>query len=241
MGKQVFFKNFKLRRRNKIKPPPVPLDLPIWGGKNGLFDAFVEKTTYKSPFEEGKAFGHFLEKKGFKRVGFGTYSTIYGKDGSDKVLKVCHRLDAWMDYISWAAQKGYCGTYAPRVYSYKYFPGKTSPFYVAVVERLEKEVGEIDQGHPQAFTYSAFKWMSAVEAANDNVKKCLEGLSPGLTQFTQDFRDFSKTRAHDFHRGNFMVRKDGSFVATDPIMGHQKDPTMSRLRSNHFTQVRLAA
>lgn len=234
MGKQVFF---RLRRRNKVKPvppaPPAPVNIFSFCGSYNH-----EPKTYKSPFEEGKAFGHFLEKKGFKRLGSGTYSTVYGKDGSDKVLKVCHRLDAWMDYISWAAQKGYCGTYAPRVYSYKYFQGKTSPFYVAVVERLKEEVGCIDSSHPQAFTYSAFKWMSEVEAANDNVTKCLEGLSPGLTQFSQDFRVFTKDRGcRDFHRGNFMVRKDGSFVATDPIMGHQKDPTMSRLRSNHFTRI----
>lgn len=238
MGKQVFFKNFKLRRRNKILNKPVPPVLPA-GGK--IFSIFNhEPKTYKSPFEEGKAFGHFLEKKGFKRLGSGTYSTVYGKDGSDKVLKVCHRLDAWMDYISWAAKKGYCGTYAPRVYSYKYFKGKTAPFYVAVVERLDKEVGGIDASHPQAFTYHAIKFLTypaPEQALNDNVKQCLEGLSPGINQFAADFNQFGAEHSKDFHRGNFMVRKDGSFVATDPIMGHQKDPTMSRLRSNHFTRI----
>lgn len=242
MGKQVFFKHFKLRRwhkdnDNKLVPVLPSPHFSLCGSYNHV------PKIYKSPFDCGLSFGNFLEKKGFKRLGSGTYSTVYGKDGSDKVLKVCHRLDAWMDYISWAAQKGYCGTYAPRVYSYKYFKGKTSPFYVAVVERLKEEVGCLDNTHPQAFTYNAIKFLSypPAEAVNDNIKQCLEGLSPGINQFTTDFNAFSKNRAMDFHRGNFMVRKDGSFVATDPIMGHQKDPTMSRLRSNHFTNVRLAA
>lgn len=207
---------------NEVKPPP-----PI---------------VYKSAFESGHTFAAALEKKGFKKLGSGSFSMVYAKEGSDKCIKVCYRLDAWMDYISWAAKKGYCGTFAPRVYSYKYFKGNgVDPFYLAVMERLEGDVGNVKDDHPQAFTYRAFSWgaRNALAHANDNYMRCLEVLNPGMPQFVKDFSEFCKTKHPDFHTGNFMVRKDGSFVATDPIMGGA-DVYPTRLKSKDFTGLTAA-
>lgn len=205
----------------------------LWAAN--VIDCFKPKQPpeCKSPFECGISFGNFLEKKGFKRLGSGTFSTVFCKGDSQRVIKVCHRLDAWMDYIAWSAKKGYCGTYAPRVYSYKYFKGITSPFYVAVVERLEKTYGMVEDQHPQAFAYTAFKWN--LQHSNDNAQQLLDLLSPGLSKFTVDVKDFAKNHSLDLHSGNFMVRKDGSFVATDPIMGHQQFVSTNRLRTKDFT------
>lgn len=232
---------FKLRKKKQnffprpvkvVKEDPEKVKCKLWA-RNAL-EQLVPKP-YKSAFECGHSFGNFLEKKGFTRLGSGTYSTVFCKGDSQRVIKVCHRLDAWMDYISWSAKKGYCGTYAPRVYSYKYFEGDISPFYVAVVERLEKTACAVKDDHPMAFAYTAVKWNLQRDVANDNALQLLDLLSPGLTQFTTDFRDFAKTQATDLHTGNFMLRKDGSFVATDPIMGQQKETSTHRLRSKDFT------
>lgn len=243
---------FKLRKKQNFFPRPVKMAklkkldegikfkaihvsacVPLW--------AKPPPIVYKSAFDSGHAFAAALEKKGFKKLGSGSFSMVYAKEGSGKCIKVCYRLDAWMDYISWAAKKGYCGTFAPRVYSYKYFKGKGDPFYLAVMERLEGDVGNVKDDHPQAFTYRAFSWGARNEMAhaNDNYMRCLEVLNPGMPQFVKDFSEFCKTKHPDFHTGNFMVRKDGSFVATDPIMGGA-DVYPTRLKSKDFTGLTAA-
>lgn len=226
------------KAKDVLKNAQVPHD--IWAAN--CIKAFVPvPVVYKSAFDSGHAFAAALEKKGFKKLGSGSFSMVYAKEGSDKCIKVCYRLDAWMDYISWAAKKGYCGTFAPRVYSYKYFKGKGDPFYLAVMERLDKETGAIDDSHPQAFAYRAFTWgyRSPKAYANDNYKKCLEIMNPGMSVFVKDFAEFALTRHPDIHQGNFMVRKDGSFVATDPIMGGA-DVYPTRLKSKDFTGLTAA-
>src|SRR5882672_10391646 len=86
-------------------------------------DRYGEKIVVnKNPITNAWAYISWLEKKGFKRLGAGAYSTVLGKDGSDKVIKVSRSLDNWIDYIQWSAANGYAGNFAPRVYSWKRHP-----------------------------------------------------------------------------------------------------------------------
>ena len=64
----------------------------------------IKPAEYKSPFEGAYAFIHFLQKRGYKNLGSGAFSTVLGKEGSDRVLKVTRSNDNWIDYIQWAAK-----------------------------------------------------------------------------------------------------------------------------------------
>src|SRR6266481_1209137 len=108
-----------------------------------------KKSVFKCPFN----FIAKLESRGYKILGRGAYSTVLGKEGSDKVIKVSRSLDNWIDYIQWSAANGYAGNFAPRVYSWKRHPGSkplrdwesNNDWSVAVVERMAGCVTEPEQ------------------------------------------------------------------------------------------------
>ncbi len=87
-----------------------------------------------------------LEKRGYKVLGRGAYSTILGKEGSSRVIKVSRSLDDWIDYVQWGAANGYAGNFVPRVYSWKRHERSmksehaewcgTNDWSVAIVERM---------------------------------------------------------------------------------------------------------
>lgn len=219
---------------------------------------------YKSAFDNAEAFEQKLKKKGFKKLGGGCFSSVWGKDGKDRVIKVTGRPDGWMNYILWAAQNGYCGTLAPRVYSFKVYPGivypeaandnkdpkkekkkkerKPESFSVAVVERLEKTLGDTKPNEdialvPGLIQYAASGNKTAAETANK--------LVPGVTVFMDKMKSDLAQYRFDLHYGNFMLRKDGSFVVTDPIVdddGPKNGYTHQRLKLKDLTpEIKCAA
>lgn len=192
-----------------------------------------------NPFHSGESFIEALKKRGFKKLGSGGYSTVMGKEGSNKVIKVGRNPDNWIDYITWANDNGYAGTFAPKVFSYKHFPhsDKTrSPFYVAVVERLDKTLGELENSHPRR--YAADLFCLARGCANDNLKKCLDTVAPGMAKFMDDFDEKFSNHYVDLHKGNFMLREMDFTVLTDPLYSMQSEIGFKRLR---LTGEKLAA
>jgi len=114
----------------------------------GVVDRWGTETTVPkiSPFKCPFNFIHKLEKRGYKVLGRGAYSTVLGKEGSSRVIKVSRSLDDWIDYIQWGAANGYAGNFVPRVYSWKRHERteknehaewcRTNDWSVAVVERM---------------------------------------------------------------------------------------------------------
>jgi hypothetical protein len=180
----------------------------------------------KSVFANPRNFGEKLKNKGFEQLGHGAYSEVYGKPGSDKVIKILRRPDedAWVDYMRWSAAKGYAGTFAPKVTSYKYFTApwratKKQNFAVAVMERLEP-LKDQDQ---------KFMCRTVEHVACHNggfAGKLVDTFAPGMLQFIEDLnKEFPKSLL-DMHGGNFMLRKNGEFVSTDPVARKLKRETI---------------
>lgn len=208
--------------------------------------AQVETKTRKGIFASARAFCSALEKRGYKLLGSGAYSSVYGKDGYDKVLKVSRCLDNWIDYVAWASSNGYAGNFAPRVFSWKrfknpdvqrrkfdYFYGRwdESQWSVAVVERMVETVKE-DSKLSQDF--------KIIERLHDLADKSIlaelvvDEIVPGVGKF---FKDLHKNfYASDIYSKNLMVRKDGSFCVTDPVCGRIKTEAI-RFRAGDFTPV----
>lgn len=204
-----------------------------WGSSgNWIRPGFIEKPTPKA-FDSGRGFIEALTKRGWEILGRGHFSTVVAKKDSNKVLKVGKNLidqDGWIDYALWAARKGYAGTFAPKVYSFKRIKGYKEDFTLSVVERLDRTIYGAHNAEqtviPNVIDYFMHR-------DNPLAGRMLELASPGMTKFIQDLK--SEFKGHfDLHSGNYMLRKDGSFVFSDPISG-KKPKTGKRLRLTDFT------
>ncbi len=184
------------------------------------------------PLSNGYSFGAWLAKRGFKKLGSGAYSTIYGKDGQDRVIKVtAGSQDNWIDYIQWAAQKGYCGTLAPRVYSWKKFKIKDGEFSVSVVERMAETIDQATKSDPYILQHLMWPAMQGHTLA-----QCyMEDIVPGSLKFFMDLKE-RFPGGHDLYGKNMMLRTNGTFCVTDPVCG-RSTVTVNRLRSTDFTSV----
>lgn len=184
----------------------------------------------KGTFNSAHNFYEALKKKGFEYLGSGAYSRVVAKKDSDRVIKICTYAqgDGWVDYVLWANQKGYGGTFAPKIYSYKWIKTEKGGFGVAVMERMKHTVSREDRKSsakliPNLFEYSLYD--------NDNAKAVADLLAPGMGAFIDDFRNkFGGDGNFDLHNGNFMVREDGSFCVSDPLAGTSSTVYNTRFR-----------
>lgn len=206
----------QIQKVQKAKANFVIPQIKFHAIRDALFGNYKEELP-KSPFESGRAFRKHLEKKGWKWLGGGMFSSVMWKEGSDKVLKVCNTLDPWPHYVIWANKKGYGGTFAPKIYSYKYYKGVKSPFYVAVMEKLDKCTHNLKGNHPLVMMDKLFYYTS--QHSNEHAALCMDLMVPGAGKFAKDFAfEFPQDKfGYDLHGGNFMTRGDKEFVLTDPL------------------------
>lgn len=202
----------------------------------------IERDEKTGRFGSGRAMVTALTKKGYVHLGSGHYSTVLGHPKSpDKVIKITRHQDNWIDYVKWAAEKGYAGGFGPKVYSWKKFPAGWS---WAVVERMERCVGESLSSSFGLDPYSTtskdkdddysvlFTLLNYASSGNTMARVYAEDLCPGAVGYLTELR--SVMRAGDVRAANTMVRKDGSLCFTDPCAGESKI-TSTRFRSGDFS------
>lgn len=174
----------------------------------------------------------WLERKGFKKLGSGAYGVVFGKDNSDKVIKLIRdpRRDGWVEYVQWAKQNKYLGTFAPRVDSYKFIKDKDSDagFGMAVMERLDKTFYHVPREQDAYFVHDA---MLQTFYGNQLAAKFLALHKPGADEFIRSFRN-KFGNGGDFHAGNWMTRKDGAVVLIDPISRPGQTNYKERIKTN---------
>lgn len=229
--------------RNRDPPSSaVSVSSPSWSMMSEAVLEPDDEVTKVSPFKDPSVYGERLKKRGYTLIGRGYYSAVYGKEGSDRVIKVGRdpEGDGWLDYIDWATQKGYLGKWAPQVYSYKYHRGDYAyrtgkyegSFYVAVVERLDKTVSRLDKRSPEKALPMVFEY-----AENPLVNEVMDRLSPGLGSFSKDFMTtFSKNAGVDVHGENIMLRKNGEIVINDPLSSKRR-MYVSRRKAKDFVPI----
>lgn len=199
-----------------------------FGQKRFEFRPFLK---HKSPFQDGIGFINALKKRGFEELGSGAFSTVLAKPGQDRVIKVTRRPDGWIDYAKWGAETG--SSFAPKVFSYKKISGKKKDFEVAIMERLEYTFYKTPEDH-------ALKILPDLiyrSESNPMAARFVETLAPGLTNYMKGvYSQFGDSYHLDLHNGNYMIRKDGSFVVTDPVCDGPKTE-YKRLRAGDFSPV----
>ena len=212
--------------KGKVRNRPEVFEV-CWG-----VPLYKPQPNASKPLSNGYSFGAWLAKRGFKKLGSGAYSTIYGKDGQDRVIKVtAGSQDNWIDYIQWAASKGYCGTLAPRVYSWKKFKIEGGEFSVSVVERMERTIDHANKSDPYLFNALLYPALNGHTLA-----QCyMEDIVPGSVKFFMDLKE-RFPGGHDLYGKNMMLRTNGTFCVTDPVCG-KSEVKINRLRSTDFTSV----
>lgn len=180
-------------------------------------DTYSDGPSYHEPAEGRKDFVRKLEKRGFKLLGKGAFSSVLAKEGSKRVIRVTYGNDNWLDYVIWSMKKGYSGTFAPRVYGYKKVVWKDDVFFIASAERLDRTAYHVGAEEDAALIpdliYKA--------KYNPLAKTFLELYNPRLAQFYDDFlQEFSK-QGLDLHKGNLMLRGN-EIVFNDPVSGSCK-------------------
>lgn len=201
-------------------------------GRNRAFGIprFEFRKFNKKPFDNAEGFIQALEKRGFKRLGSGAFSTVLGKDGHDRVVKVIRRPDGWINYVHWAAQIGEAGHFAPKVFSYKKIKGRKKEFAVAIMERLKYTLEDTPEDHALKVLPNVM-WRAD---KNEMAAKFVDVLSPGLMGFLKKMSEWKNIPINnfDFHDGNLMLREDGSLVIVDPVSRGEEGHT--RLREGDF-------
>jgi hypothetical protein len=170
-----------------------------------------------------------LEKRGYVKLGGGMFSQVFGKGNC--AIKVGHS-DDWPEYVEWATQAGFAGTFAPKVYSLKFHRGFYRGFYVAVMERLVCTMAELKIVNDYC--------------CNNRYEDAYEALQQGTgRRFKETVIGFDDLRAFgqlvndagfsdDMHDGNVMLRSDGQIVLTDPS-SHRSDQSRLRIKRGSVT------
>ncbi len=196
------------------------------GNVKWIFRKFEKKT-----FDNAEGFIKALERRGFKRLGSGAFSTVMAKDGQKRVIKVIRRPDGWINYVVWAAKIGEAGRFAPQVFSYKKIKGNVKDFAVAIVERLEYTLEDTPEDHALKILPEML-WRAE---KNPMAQKFTELLAPGLVDYLKKMGEQWKITYDNFdlHAGNLMVRANGTFVVVDPVSRGEEG--YIRLRAGDLT------
>lgn len=155
-------------------------------------------------FQDQTTYMDRLVMRGFEVIGKGLYSRVLAKPGSDRVIKI-GRGDDWPRFIMLAMTKRHTGSHAPLVYSLKFH----HHFYVAVMERLLCTMQDVEFNSSQYHHYIAVSVISGYHCNTEH-----QPLPPKLAKFAQLLRDHRLNT--DLHKGNVMLRKDGTLVVIDP-------------------------
>jgi hypothetical protein len=160
-----------------------------------------------------------LERKGYRQIGEGFYSAVYAKPRAKTVIKVGQADDAWPLYVAWALRKGYAGKFAPAVKSLKFFKlGSNDAYYVAEMERL-RSVNYVSSASKVKEDVTDYKNFTTHLRKPEKLK----AKRPEWARFVRDLQKLRKEHRWevrlDLHGENWMERKDGSLVLTDPFAG----------------------
>lgn len=183
---------------------------------------------FRTLFRDSNCYVQRLKARGWKALGSGFYSTVMGKPGSDKVIKICRNGgdDAYPMFAAWAHENP--SPFLPRIHAFKRHQG----FYVTVLDRLEKTVGHThpNEGWSQTTDMlqsycrgNEFKGMRKVML--DAVFAQLPGLKEVVDAFAKEFRGQA---SFDMHDNNWMLSATGQLVMTDPLAGTSTDRATER-------------
>jgi hypothetical protein len=213
------------------------------------FDAYdhpPKPARWQDTFETPERYLAKLLKRGFKRLGSGAYSTVIGKPGSDKVVKICRRAesDGYPMFAAWAHANP--SPYLPRIHSFK----RHADWYVVVLDRMEQTVSATsrEDGFREAtnllWEYTRNGGARREGAIRKAIMEAVFTSLPGIKDVLEALhKEFDGLAHFDMHDENWMLSKSGQLVLIDPLSGanSEKSKTKNERVSRIKALVRPAA
>lgn len=82
----------------------------------------------------------FLKSNGYKRLGKGVFSEVWGQPGAETVIKVSTSEDTcWLRYAKWAMKQP-DNPHLPKIYSLKTYKTRSGTLFVARMEKLTEAI-----------------------------------------------------------------------------------------------------
>jgi len=174
----------------------------------------------------------YLLDKGYSNIGNGLYSTVFSKKDSDRVIKVSSDIDYWFIFAQYVISLQEIPSIFPKIYSLSVKSDSRNEYswYVAVVERLEMTMQKFldeykNDDREKILTdfskiRSRFSWFN--DSDDQRISKSMNELLK-LRSFEKEMSSHGNDIGWDLHNGNWMFRKNGTIVLTDPWSGIHYD------------------
>ena len=199
------------------------------------------RTKFNSPQEVVK----FLKTHGFKKLGGGLYSDVYGRPQDKYVVKISKYYDpCFLKYSEWMASQT-DNPYVPHFEWYKTYESIKGPLIILPVEKLRHLTrADFNNIEDPAICIGLLRYGNLYDADNDKLRKKLkdQGYLKGTLNFEISKELVKKFASHQFiqtiatihkkftkggkcsldlHAGNFMIRPStNTIVITDPLSEH---------------------
>lgn len=203
---------------------------------------FDEKELLNTKWTSPQELQKWLSANGFKKLGSGVFSAVYGKPDHNRVVKISKRGDeCWLKFANWLMAQTK-NPYLPHVPWLKQYKGtrngKTETFFVTIIEKLDPFTTDVIKNIKDPVVIAALLlkgdfWANEkkvlqkrlVELGYETPKEQKELLMDNNNhKFINSLRMVSKRGGKscfgDLHSGNIMFRpSNNSVVITDPLAG----------------------
>lgn len=146
----------------------------------------------------------------------GAYGKVYAKSKAKTrwCVKVGYDMnDAWLQYAMMIQLPEWRDNpFVPKIKFLRI--NEEKGFYVAVMERLDKTIGNVDRFNDSYKLWDAASQVIHGNFMNDEQRRLLDA-NPELERLMIALRE--GFQGIDFHTGNSMVAYDGSLKITDPV------------------------
>lgn len=203
---------------------------------------FDEKELLNTKWTSPQELQQWLKSHGFKKLGSGVFSAVYGKPEHSRVVKISKRGDeCWLKFAKWlmAQTKNPYLPHVPWIKEYQGIrKGKPETFFVTIIEKLEPFTTESIKQIKDPVVVAMLLLKGDFWAAEKKVlQRRLEELGYDTPQeqkellmdnnnhlFVNSLRMVTKRGGKscigDLHSGNIMFRpSDKAVVITDPLAG----------------------
>jgi hypothetical protein len=190
-------------------------------------DSYAAKVVRRMPELEGK-----------KSIGRGMFSAVFDGSRPDRVWKMT--VDSVGYWLLNCCAYGVSGSHFPKLYQTLRDVGEVkvggveTPIYLYEIERLQKlQAGSLAKKTARSIVdlldngFNNSRWSASMRLKGlseaKGVSRSLRSAFSALCDFTDNYPDAGM----DMHMTNFMQRKDGKLVITDPFCDHE---VVSRVR-----------
>lgn len=163
-----------------------------------------------------------LARKGWDHLGEGVFGVAYGR--GNLVWKIQAGDGGWAHYIRAVAAGEFCGPHAPRVkVVFALKGGGTAALMERLTDSRRALRGRTVEGYstPEAIASGLRSLARNVGALrlDDEARSGLKAMPPSLKVYAAELGRWAPevNSRIDLHAGNFLVRRNGTIVVTDPV------------------------